>query len=72
MMLFVSQSMETGGQSKVLVFETNDGQVFIRRGMGVFDEEIELTIHEYDQLIADAKAGKLDRNQSSDEGSTSS
>jgi hypothetical protein len=64
--------METGGQSKVLVFETNDGQVFIRRGMGVFDEEIELTIHEYDQLIADAKAGKLDRNQSSDEGSTSS
>lgn len=61
MLHHISQSTVTSGQSPVLVFETSDGQVFIRRGTRVVDEEVELTTHEYDQLIQDAKAGKLDR-----------
>ena len=57
-----SHCKSVGSQAPVLVFETHDGQVFIRRGLGLHDDDLELTIHEYDQLIADAKAGKLDRS----------
>jgi len=62
MMHAISHNTDVIGQVEVLVFETEDGQVFLQRGT---NEEgcLELSIHEYDQLIEDAKAGKMDRRR---------
>jgi hypothetical protein len=56
----LSHCLSVGAQAPVLVFETYDGQVFIRRGVNG-EDEVELTIHEYDQFITDVKTGRFDR-----------
>ena len=55
-----SQNTKVSNQSPVTIWESSDGQVFIQRDNSLEDDVCELTIHEWQQLRDDIKAGKFD------------